>query len=132
MFCLFCKECIDDTKAMLRAADVQKNIIQSVVEQMSDTNCKLEMSVETKSLEDKINATGSIGQESTMRPQTFANIVMEVISESKSTRNPTGGNAIEVVDQGKNKTIYSQQILVVKPRGGYCRCCKNCDCHKKD
>lgn len=64
MFCLFCKECIDDTKA----ADVQKNIIQSVVEQMSDTNCKLEMSVETKSLEDKINATGSIGQESTMRP----------------------------------------------------------------
>lgn len=50
------------------AADVQKNIIQSVVEQMSDTNCKLEMSVETKSLEDKINATGSIGQESTMRP----------------------------------------------------------------
>lgn len=42
---------------------------------------------------------------------------MEVISESKSTRNPTGGNAIEVVDQGKNKTIYSQQILVVKPRG---------------
>lgn len=68
MFCLFCKECIDDTKAMLRAVDVQKNIIQSVVEQMSDTNCKLEMSVETKSLEDKINATGSIGQESTMRP----------------------------------------------------------------
>lgn len=45
---------------------------------------------------------------------------MEVISESKSTRNPTGGNAIEVVDQGKNKTIFSQQILVVKPRGGYC------------
>ena len=119
-FCWFCEECIDDTEEMLRAAqtaaDVQKNIIQSVVEQMSDTltDFKLEMSVKMKSLEDQINTTGGIGQVSAMKPQTFANIVKEAISESRTARDLTGGDAVEVVDQGRSKTIYSQQVLVVK------------------
>lgn len=88
---------------------------------MSDTltNFKLEMFVKMKSLEDKINATGSIGQECTMKPQIFANIVKVAINESKSTTNPTGGDAIEVVNKGKNKTIYSLQVLVVIREGDY-------------